>query len=303
MANSSLEVVLEHLRQTWAAQAVAGLSDGQLLQRYIDGREEAAFAALVKRHGPMVLSVCRRVLRQTQDAEDAFQATFLVLARKAAAIGKRESVGSWLHGVAYRLAHKTKAGRARRRARESRPEPSQEGSPLREAAWRELQAVLDEELARLPEKYRAPLLLCGLEGITSEEAAKQLGWPVGTVRSRLARGRERLRTRLARRGLGLTATALATALTANTAPAALPAVLTVATLRSARLFTAGKAAALAGVSPQAAALADGAVHAFFLAKVKLSVLVLAAGALVAGAGGQVHREGGPRRAAVPQGRF
>src|SRR5262245_43091898 len=149
MADASLQFVLDHLRQTFAAQAVAGLSDGQLLQRYIDGREEAAFAALMKRHGPMVLSVCRRVLRQAQDAEDAFQAAFLVLARKAASIGKREAVGSWLHGVAYRLACKAKAGEALRRERESRTERSPIASPLCEAAWRELQAVLDEELARL----------------------------------------------------------------------------------------------------------------------------------------------------------
>jgi RNA polymerase sigma factor (sigma-70 family) len=288
MANPSLEMVLEHLRQLFGAQAVADLSDGQLLKRFIDTREDAAFAALMRRHGPMVLSVCRRILRHGQDAEDAFQATFLVLARKAAAISKRESVGSWLHGVAYRLAHKARAERERRRQQEPRAERTPPTSPLCEAAWRELQAVLDEELARLPEKYRAPLLLCYLEGQTHDQTARQLGLPVGTVHTRLSRGRELLRVRLTRRGLELSATAFATSLAANTTTAALPAGLFVTTVKSAQLFSVGNAAA-AGVSGSVAALAEGALKAILMAKVKTTMLVLIAGVLVAGAGALTQR--------------
>jgi RNA polymerase sigma factor (sigma-70 family) len=300
MANASLETVLEHLRHLFGAQAVSGLSDGELLQRYIDSREDAAFAALMRRHGPMVLNVCRRILRHGQDAEDAFQATFFVLARKAAAIAKRESVGSWLYGVAYRLAHKAKAERDRRRWQERRAETTPPDSPLCEAAWRELQAVLDEELARLPEKYRAALLLCYLEGKSHEEAARQLGWPVGTVRTRLSRGREALRGRLTRRGLDLSATAFATTLAANTTTAAVSASLFVTTFRSAQLFSAGNAAAAAEVSAPVAALAEAAVKAMALAKVKIAALMLVVGVVVAGAGVLTHRGMTERRPVVEQ---
>jgi len=203
-------------------------SDGQLLQGFAERREEAAFETLVERHGPMVLGVCRRVLHQVHDAEDAFQATFLALARKADSI-KTESIGGWLYRVAYRLAIKLKARSARLPAEELPTLPLAGSEPLVQAAWRELCAVLDEELDRLPAKFRAPLVLCYLRGNTHEEAAQELGWPLGTVRSRLARGRELLRVHLKRRGLVLSVSALATLLAADLASAAVSTTLAAAT--------------------------------------------------------------------------
>jgi RNA polymerase sigma factor (sigma-70 family) len=207
-------------------------SDGQLLEGFAQRREEAAFETLVERHGPMVLGVCRRVLHQTHDAEDAFQATFLALARKADSI-KTESVGGWLYRVAYRLAIRLKARAARLTAEELPTVPLPGSEPLVQAAWRELCAVLDEELGRLPAKFRAPLVLCYLRGNTHEEAAEELGWPLGTVRSRLARARELLRVHLKRRGLVLSVSALATLLAADLACAAVSPALLASTCRHA----------------------------------------------------------------------
>jgi RNA polymerase sigma factor (sigma-70 family) len=177
-------------------------TDGDLLARWSAGTDPSALEQLIRRHGGMVLGVCRRLLGDTPDAEDAFQATFLVLVRKAAALARPEQVAGWLHGVALRVAHKARAQRARRREREVTivdpvaPTPPDDTSELRR--------VLDEELDRLPEKYRLPIVLCELEGRTIDEAARLLGWPKGTVAGRLSRGRELLRQRLSRRrGLAL----------------------------------------------------------------------------------------------------
>ena len=184
---------------------IGGLSDGQLLDRFVERREGAVFEAIVRRHGPMVWGVCRRVLRDHHDAEDAFQATFLVLARKAASVMPREKLGNWLYGVAYQTAMKARAMRAKRRGREGQvpdmPEPMAAPDDLRD----ELAESLDRELSRLPEKYRIPIVLCDLEGRTHKEAASQLGWPIGTVSSRLSRARSMLAKRLSRRGLSLSA--------------------------------------------------------------------------------------------------
>lgn len=183
--------------------AFDALSDGQLLEMFVRRREESAFAALVRRHGPMVLSVCRRVLRHSQDAEDAFQATFLVLVEKAARLNRPELLANWLYGVAYRTALHARQRAARRGARDK--EVAAMFSPVNETEIesRELRRVLDEELHRLPEKYRAPLVLCYLEGKTNEEAARVLGWPSGSMSHRLARGRELLRERLEARLAGI----------------------------------------------------------------------------------------------------
>jgi RNA polymerase sigma factor (sigma-70 family) len=228
----TLTHLLRRLRGLAEAPAVRDLSDGQLLGRFRAGGEEAAFAVLLQRHGPMVLGVCRRLLGQEQDAEDAFQATFLVLARKASSIRSRDSLAGWLYGVARRIAVRTRTQAAARQARDravaARPGPD----PGEEIGRRELRALLDEEVARLPQACRDAVVLCYLEGKTHEEAASQLGWPKSTLTSRLARAREQLRLRLEGRGLAVTGGMLTAAL-AEAASAPLHARLLLATVRAA----------------------------------------------------------------------
>jgi RNA polymerase sigma factor (sigma-70 family) len=242
----------------------AATTDTALLQRYVADREEAAFEALVQRHGPMVLSVCRYLVHNSADAEDAFQATFLVLVRRAASIRKPELLGNWLYGVAYRVATRARLQAARRRAYEKQgvemiaSEPRWEGSELR--------PVLHEELNRLPEKYRAPMVLCYLQGKKNEEAAKLLAWPVGTVKGRLARARERLRKRLIRRGVTLSAGVLAGALAPSATSGAVPVALVDATVRSAMLVAAGHAATAGAISVPVASLTKGVLQTMFLTK-------------------------------------
>jgi RNA polymerase sigma factor (sigma-70 family) len=267
-------------------------SDGQLLEQFLVGRDEAAFTVLLRRHGGMVLRVCRRVLHQPQDAEDAFQATFLLLARNARAIRKAESVASWLYGVAYRLAIKARTQAARRQAREKQAVHMRAKDSGAAAAWQELQVVLDEELHRLPPKYQAPLVLCYLEGKTHEEAAAQLGWPLGTVRGRVARAREALHRRLARRGLTLPAAALATALAADIARA-VPARLLGTTCKGALAHVAGGSIPTGLVTAKAAALAEGGVMTMTTTPVKFGlILCLVIGVASAGAGAFAARRGG-----------
>src|SRR5581483_4718174 len=227
MATTQLQGVLQHLRLVLAARSAVGVPDAQLLERFLRQRDEAAFELLVWRHGKMVLGTCQRLLRDAHEAEDAFQACFLALARRAGSIGRRESVGGWLHKVAYRLALGAKARRARRGARER---PLGDAAPVAgppdpasEAARREVRRVLDEELSRLPDRYRVPFVLCHLEGRSNADAARELGCPVGTVESRLARARKLLRTRLSRKGVALSAglaVSVPAALAASTARAA-----------------------------------------------------------------------------------
>ncbi len=202
---ASPPTLLQHLRRLIGSPGPAGATDDQLLRRFVNGGDDAAFELLVWRHGPMVLNVCGRVLRDEHLAEDAFQATFLQLARKAGSIGRGEALAGWLYQVAYRT-----AVRARRRAEQAvvrerplldLPVPAAGVSPDEEAAWRELRPVLDDEVRRLPEKYRSVFILCCLEGMTNEQAAQELGCPKGTVLSRLSRARERLKKRLERRNL------------------------------------------------------------------------------------------------------
>ena len=181
---------------------VVGAGEVQLLQRFVAHRDEAAFETIMRSHGPMVLGVCRRVLHDPHDAEDAFQATFLILARKAGTIRDREVLGSWLFGVAYRVAYRARivANRSRRQVRTGLEEMPAAGA-IDTIERRELRSALDEEINRLPEHHRAPIVLHYLEGRTHAEIAEQLLCPVGTVHSRLTRARERLRDRLTRRGL------------------------------------------------------------------------------------------------------
>src|SRR6516225_7782711 len=205
-----MEKVLDYIHRT-LAPSEGGLTDGQLLTRFIASRDEASFALLVRRHGPMVWRLCLRVLGHVQDAEDTFQATFLVLARRAASVVKRESVGSFLYGVAYRTALEAKAINARRRSREKQVEamPQPAFIPDETQDWR---PWLDHELNLLPETYRAVIVACDLEGRSRKEAARLLGLAEGTVCSRLARGRCLLAKRLSRYGLSLSGGALAAVL-------------------------------------------------------------------------------------------
>ena len=205
--------VLRQLRTLFTVGSIRELTDGQLLERFATERGEAAelaFSALIERHGPMVLRVCRDVLADPNDAQDAFQATFLVLVQKAQSLWVRHSLGPWLYRVAYRSASSYRSAAARRRWHEWRASRPANGS--HDAIDAELQRVLHEEIDRLPERHRAPVVLCDLEGRTYEQAALYLGWPIGTVKSRLSRGRDQLRGRLVRRGFGLDKGLHATAL-------------------------------------------------------------------------------------------
>jgi RNA polymerase sigma factor (sigma-70 family) len=218
MARADGPTIYNHLRRILCAGALAGAADEDLLAQFIARRDEAAFAALLRRHGPMVWGVCRRLLTRAEDAEDAFQATFLILARRADSLQRRELLANWLFGVARRsaLTMRAKAARRARQERSCHEVPEVPTPPV--VPWDDVRAVVDEELARMPTKYRLPLLLCALEGMTQAEAGKSLGWPTGTVSARLSRGRQLLRTRLARRGV----TAPATALVAVLGAAGLP---------------------------------------------------------------------------------
>jgi RNA polymerase sigma factor (sigma-70 family) len=282
MAEGQLGLVLRHLGRLVDAHRTETRSDGQLLKSFRDQHDECAFAALVQRHGPLVLTLCRRVLHDLHDAEDAFQATFLVLARKASSIRQPEALVGWLFQTARHIAAKALAETGKRRARERRVYDMRSRKSASEPSVQEVRAVLDDELPRLPEKYQAPLLLCYLEGKSHAEAARQLGWPVGTVKGRLARARELLRTRLVRRGLTLSAEAFAIVLAEDAAAATVPAALAASTVQAALLSATGKAISGA-VSVKVAALADGAASALSLAKVKIGlVLLLIAGSVTAG---------------------
>lgn len=270
---------LRRLRRIFERDTGAGLTDVNLLQRFVVAQDESAFALLVERHGPQVLGVCRRVLRHEQDAEDAFQATFLVLARKAAAIRRGSSLASWLYGVAYRTAMNAKKTAARWRSRGQTSVVRQPEQPPAEAALYELQALLDDELHRLPEKYRAAFVLCCLEGKSKGEAASELGCPEGTVASRLDQARRRLRQRLARRGIELSAVLCAADLSGSASAAVVPAKLAASVLEGAELAVAGESLGGA-VSGQAAALADGTLRAMALTKLTLGAGLVLLGALV-----------------------
>jgi RNA polymerase sigma factor (sigma-70 family) len=249
-------------------------TDRELLRRFAAHRDEAAFSSLVQRHGPLVLSVCRRVLADENEAQDAFQVTFLVLATKAAAPGWRDSVAGWLYGVAFRAASNVKMKAARRRRIERQVvEMPTDITPPTDAVRRELRLLLDEELARLPEKYRLPLVLCYLEGKTNEEAARKLGWTKGTVSGRLAQARDLLRSRLARRGLALSAAACTAGLTENAAKATVPAALQNATVKAV-LLPAAQAISSGAMSAAVAVLFRGLLHTMLLDRLKIMALGL-----------------------------
>jgi RNA polymerase sigma factor (sigma-70 family) len=277
MTTTHTGVVLGRLRTYVAAEHAVGLTDRQLLEQFVARREDAAFTALVRRHAPLVFAVCRRVLRQEQDAEDAFQATFLVLARKAREVGKQGSVAGWLHRVAYHAAIRARARTVARQERERQAPPRQPADGLAEVTGRELMAVLDEELQQLSDNSRAPLVLCYLQGQTCDEAARQLGWSVRTLKRRLEQGRRCLRARLGRRGITLPAALLTAGLVPGTnIRAAAPLLAT--TVRAALAGSTGTAPTPAG------ALAEAVLRAVFVTRVKVvtGMVLLLGAALVAG---------------------
>lgn len=291
MASTSTKAGIAHLIRGICAQGAERQSDGQLLRRFLDRREEAAFAALVDRHGPMVLGVCRRVLGNADDAEDAFQATFLVLARNAAALARRAVLGDWLHGVARRTALNARRLAATRRTKERAMARSAAASEANRNDWLPL---LDEELEKLPQKYRLAIVLCELEGCTRREAAERLGWPEGTVAGRLARGRNLLAARLTRRGAALSVGAV----TAGLAQSGVSAALAASTV---------KAATTGATSATVAAILQEVVKSMLLKKLKaagaaamalLTAVAICYGALADGRGGE-HGKAAEARAAEP----
>jgi RNA polymerase sigma factor (sigma-70 family) len=286
---------LRRLRHALAPADGGAQSDGQLLDRFLSDRDEGAFEALVRRHGPLVLGVCRRLVRHAQDAEDCFQAAFLVLAQRAGSVRKRGSLASWLYGVACRVALRCRCVAARRRARERQvgEMPHPEVAAPEPQDWRPL---LDEELNALPEKYRAAVVLCDLEGKARKEAARLLGVPEGTLSSRLAQARALLAGRLSRRGVALSAGVLAVALAGGAATAAVPARLVVSTAKVAALVAAGQSAA---VGPQAALLMHEVQRGMLMAKLKVGAALAAAAALL-GVGGLAFQAAGQAPAPRPE---
>jgi RNA polymerase sigma factor (sigma-70 family) len=289
MATAQLRTIVQHLRRLADTHRAAGLGDAQLLEAFVRRRDEAAFAALLCRHAPLVYGVCRRVLGNAHDAEDAFQATFLVLVRKAGSIRTGESCGCWLYEIAYRTALRARAAAHKRRARERRAHAMNEASPKSPPETTRVDPLLDEELNRLPEQYRRPLVLCYLEGKTHAEAAERLGWPKGTVSGRLARARDLLRRRLSQRGVVLTAAALTAALSRDAA-AAVPAPLLDATLRAGMAFAAGRVTGGAA-SAEAVTLAKEVLNVMVTNKLRLALIVLAAVGLLGGALAHFGRPG------------
>jgi RNA polymerase sigma factor (sigma-70 family) len=259
-----------HCFRILARHEFAGATDSKLLDLYVREMNETAFEVLVRRHGRMVLGVCQRILGNSHDAEDAFQATFLVLVRKAASIRPARMVGNWLYGVAHRTALEARRAAAKRRAKETLVAPC---PPTADDTLAQLRPLLDEQLARLPDKYRAVVVLCDLQGRTRKEAAQQLGLPEGTIASRQARARGILAKRLTRQGVTLACGVLPAALAGEAVAASVPVSLIVATVRAVAAYAASPPTAAAAVSAPVAALTEGVVRAMFLRKLKITALV------------------------------
>jgi RNA polymerase sigma factor (sigma-70 family) len=290
MAIGQMNGVLRHVRRAALLRDGGGMTDGQLLESFLTGREEAAFEVLVRRHGPMVLGVCRRVLHNVHDAEDAFQATFLVLVRKAASLLPREHVGNWLYGVAYHTALKARAAGVRRRTKEAQVRHMSRREPLTEDTCQDWQPLLDQELSRLPDKYREAIVLCDLEGKTRREAARQLGIPEGTLSGRLTTAHRKLARRLAGHGFTLTVGAVAAVLSQNATSAGVPLPLVASPSKAAALLAAGKTAA-GVISVKVAALTEGVMKAMLLTKLKMTAAFLVVIGLVAAGSGTLVQGG------------
>jgi RNA polymerase sigma factor (sigma-70 family) len=291
MAATAIAPLLKNLCRSFLRQEWAGVTDAELLSRFLKDHNEAAFAALLYRHGPMVLSVCRRVLQNDSDAEDAFQSTFFVLVRKAGSIRPQGMVGNWLHGVAHTTALKARAMRARRVAKETAA-ATKAKADAGAASWNGLEERLDQELKSLPPKYRSAIVLCDLEGRSLQQAAAELGCPLGTVGTRLSRGRAMLARRLSRNGAAISAAALALALSQTAAAASVPGTLLMSTTEGASLLTAG--APTAGViSANVTGLTQSVLKTLLLAKLKLATALVMIPLLVGLAGLTLHADASP----------
>jgi RNA polymerase sigma factor (sigma-70 family) len=284
MASGHSGDAVRQINRLFLDGTAVGLTDGQLLERFSTRRPEgaeAAFEALVNRHGPMVLRVCRGVLRDPRDVEDAFQATFLVLVKKAHALDERELLAPWLYGVARRVALKARGVASRRSRREGGIMDDPPADPA-EGPWPDLRPILHEELDRLPEKYRKPVVLCHLEGLTHAEAAQELAWPVGTVSVRLARARKLLKERLTRRGLGVTASLWAAGALPEAAGAAVAESLLRSTVKAALVASTSRMLAAGAASAGAASLAQRTLTTMLIARIKWLVIPVALGLGAAG---------------------
>lgn len=280
MNNRPISSLSHDIQSLFAAGSIASLSDGELLERYVTSRDHAAFEVIVMRHGPMVLGVCRRTLHDGHDAEDAFQATFMVLARKAASVVPREMVANWLYGVAYHNSLKSRAMMTRLRAREKQIGAMPESEAARQTPRDEWQPILDEELNRLPNKYRAPIVLCLIEGKSYREVAGQLGWTEGTLSGRLSRAKTLLASRLARRGLSYSIGSLPVLIARHTASASVRTPLMRLTAKTACLFAAGKLVVPGLVSHKVAVLTRGEFRMFPITKmIACTVMVIGATAV------------------------
>ena len=289
------------LRTVFNLGAIGDLTDGQLLERFATRRDEAAelaFAALVERHGRMVLRVCRHAAGDVHDAEDSFQATFLILVKQARSLWVQDSLGPWLHRVAHRVATRARLSGARLRDHERRAAAARPAVAREQGAGDDLAALLHEEVDRLPERYRVPIVLCDLQGVTHEKAARHLGWPVGTVKTRLARGRELLRGRLTRRGVGppaglmLPEKLLNGALSLRAGEFVLPGTLVESTVRAATLVAAGKPLAIGVISSRVAILISEVLKTMVVTKLKLASVVVLIG--TAGAAAVLAQQGNLR---------
>jgi RNA polymerase sigma factor (sigma-70 family) len=307
MATKSINGVLQHVRALAAVQVGRALTDRELLQRFVEQNDEAAFTVLIERHGPLVLGVCQRALRHSHDAEDACQATFLVFARKAGSIRKTASLGSWLHGVACRIAGNLKRQKARRQKRERQAAAPSAHSLDAAANWQDVETVLDEELQLLPDRYRAPLLLCYWKGKTRDEAAEQLGLSTGKLHGLLERGRTLLRERLSARGLTLSAALCASLLAAGPTNAALAPTLVIASTKAALLLAAGEPLSPHLVSSQVMTLTREVLRSMFFTKLKIATAsILCAGLVATFIGGSLAATGSAQnppakaKAAEPQ---
>jgi RNA polymerase sigma factor (sigma-70 family) len=287
--------LVRQLRTLFHVGAIGDLSDSQLLERFTtrDGEAaECAFTALVQRHGPMVLRVCRNLVSDPHDAQDAYQATFLVLIQKARRLWVRNSLAPWLHRVAHRVASRTRASKGRRREHERRAAQSRPVLFAGASDRGEVMAILHEEIDRLPERLRIPVVLCDLEGLTHERAASSLGWPIGTLKSRLTRARELLRGRLSRRGLALPAGLLIAEATSRAAEAALWLPLLDSMTQAAVSLTTSRPAALGVISARVAQLTQEVQKTMLMTRFKIvSVVVLMAGSLAAAAAGVLAQQG------------